>query len=401
MRIQYCLRFIFAWTSLAALGWSADPLPGWERGALQERQHEILRLVQLRWEDKGLQLDRGHWERAYQNKTPEQLQKEREAALIKRGFPAKWAARRAASIAGQAKVRMLFEELHAACGSGSSSWSGGGEDFHGTFQGKSLAASLRLKAGAIVLRLEEQVGTRRSIQIEDDGQGSFRLNVTGERLTIVVNQSASGHLAIAHIQGEKSTAYSADSFIDFHREHRRYVGKELFPLLKHLGIGIPLTPQSPEVIHLVLARLVPLSERTRQRGVELLNELDADDFSTREKATEQLDEQYELFQDLIAERLEDSSLSTEARRRLSGIVGKHKTQAEMEAFIARMNLLKAPPYLIEILPEASGEQRSHLIAQLAKLTGEDFGDDHAAWQQWLKKQPPKPAAADEELDQDR
>lgn len=251
-----------------------------------------------------------------------------------------------------------------------------------SFAGGALSGRLRMQGEIIRLDLEEVDAPHRSLELSDDGQGAMRLMLSGEGELILVQQTRSGACTVAAAAGGKSFIAQGDSFLALYKQHRQAVDAQMLPVLQGLAVALVPSSSTSQMKNAVLALLTRTPELLEE-GKKLMRDLDSEKFQTRDKASKLLNERFEVYKDLIQEKLKDSSLSQETSSRLAKIMAGHPDAQKVSQTIAALDLLRDPAYLIGILEEAASEQRSKVAAQLETVTGQRLGGDIAAWKKWL------------------
>jgi hypothetical protein len=155
-------------------------------------------------------------------------------------------------------------------------------------------------------------------------------------------------------------------------------------VLQSLAIRLIPSPATPEMKKAVLA-LLARTPQTLDEGKKLLADLDSEKFPVRDKASKALNERFEIYKDLIEEKLKNSSISQEAASRLHKIMSAHPDAQKVSQTIAALDLMRDPVYLIGLLDEAAPAERSKVVSQLESVTGQRLGEDAAAWKRWLSE----------------
>lgn len=376
-------------TGCTLLARAEEPKVGFEQGAFQALSAQIKPLLQLKLDGEKLGLDRQSWEEPFKGKTQKEMRDELIKQMVQRGLPQKWAERRVEQQLNAPGIERLFQTLQQAAGPSGMSSSTSGSNRRVSFRGGKLSGELEVLNGSSVrVTLSESQAPQRSVEVLDNGAGGCRITISNQdgNMLFALVQGQSGELSIADIRGKIRKATGGKSFLSFYRSEKQYVEKELFPLLEHLNVGLPTTPYSSQVLAAVASRLVKLTREQEDQAYDLIVDLENDDFETREQATKQLAEQFNLFYPILVETLQEENLSPETRNRLERIVAAHPERQRLEKFILALGLLEDVSYLVEILPDLDEAQRPVVTAQLETLTEQDFGLDVAAWQRWAKQQ---------------
>jgi hypothetical protein len=251
-----------------------------------------------------------------------------------------------------------------------------------SFAGGAMNGRLRVQGELIRLELEETAAPHRSLELTDDGQGATRLLLSGEGDLILVQQTRAGACTVAAAGGGKSFIAQGDSFLALYKQHRQAVDAQVLPALHGLAVALIPSSATPQMKNAVLALLTRTPE-SLEEGKKLMRDLDSEKFQTRDKASKLLNERFEVYKDLIQEKLKDSTLSQETASRLAKIMAAHPDAQKVSQTIAALDLLRDPAYLVGILEEAAPEQRAKVAAQLEAVTGQRLGSEVAAWKRWL------------------
>jgi hypothetical protein len=394
-------RAILATLALAALlarparpeenGGSA---PAAEKGRLAELAPVIRRLIPLTVEKGALCLDREAWSRPPEGKAAEDLKSEFEAALVKQGLPKEWAGRQAAEMAEAPDAERIFNLLQLVSRSHGSNRSSGNNERSMQFSGGGLAAKLAIVGSAVQVELREEKGTRRSVDVFDDGEGVLRMTASGGdgAFLAVIHQARGGRFSVALIEGERPFAAAAPSFPAFYREHRDVVEKRILPLFALLGVGAPISPESPLVREAVLSRLRPVGDGEREEAERRIRALDDADHAKREEATQFLIRKGGRHRALVEEALTRPGVSPEATARLTRVLAEGVPRRRADELAEALKLVEDAGFLVRLLAEAKEEERPHVAAALEKVTGQKFGTDAAAWGKWLETAHPVPDA---------
>lgn len=253
------------------------------------------------------------------------------------------------------------------------------------FSGAALNGRLRTSGEQVRMELEEVEAPQRSFEFSDDGKGSLRLIISNQDDDLLLlQQTKQGSFRIAGFIGGKTVAARGDSFLAMYRQERQLMDRDVLPVLQALSIRLMPSPSAPQMKKAVLALLARTPESLAE-GKKLLADLDSEKFAIRDKASKALNERFEIYKDLIQDKLKDSSISQEAAARLQKIMVGHPDALKLSQTIAALDLLRDPGYLIELLDDADLAERVKVIAQLVSVTGQRLGDDAAAWGKWWEK----------------
>jgi hypothetical protein len=223
------------------------------------------------------------------------------------------------------------------------------------------------------------------LEFSDDGRGGFRIQLThpdGDLILLHQPRNRS-FTAVALVAGQLFAGHGK-SFLTFFRQHQQQTTTHVLPALAEFGIYPILSPHTPKVRKAVLAALLRKPEALAE-GKRLLADLDSEQFAARENASQLLSERFEIYKDLIQDKLQDKSISLEVQTRLQSILAKHPDSHRVGQTVAALNLMDDAGYLVQLLDHASAEETSMVVSHLEKTTGENLGSDPAAWKEWAKK----------------
>lgn len=282
-------------------------------------------------------------------------------------------------------IEGVFQAIQASAGANGSGMSIGGNNREVSFSGPNLSGRLGTQGDSVRLILDETASPQRTLEFNDDGRGGFRIQLSDpDGDLLLLNQSRGGSFAVVSMHGGQVFADQGESFLAFFRKNRKEMETRILPTLDKFGIQPLLNPSTPKARKAVLA-LLSRTPEAEDEGRRLLADLDSDTFEVRERAARSLNERYEIYKDLIQDRLKDRSLSLEVQKRLRDIAARHADSAWVGQTIAALDLLQDPGYLVSLLDEASAKESPGLIRQLEKTTGKKLGPEPAAWKEWLSK----------------
>jgi len=362
--------------------------PGFEKGKLHELAGSISQLLKLTRDGKALRLDRRHWEKEFAADTDAQALKKLEEELVKRGMSKEWATRHARQVLKSKPVELIFAKLQTAAGSSGSSASTSENFFAKSFRGNGLTARIRAFGASFYAVLEEENAPHRRLEFSDDGRGAMRLILADKsgKFVLAVIQNRQGGFSVAQISGNDRRTEVAESFQDFYAKRRRYVDGTLFPLLAHVGMGLPWTVCNPKVEQAVLARLRgPLTQAEVRQAETLIRQLNDDVPERRERAAEALSANFARYRDTIDKATKDASNPPEAASRLKKIVDENAGQDGIEEFLDSRKLTEDAGYLIELLQEVGPGDRDAIVKALQRMTGQKLASDPPAWQKWWEQ----------------
>lgn len=361
---------------------------GFEKGKLHELAGPISQLLKLARDGKTLRLDRRHWKKEFASDTDARALKKLEEELLKRGMSKEWAARHARRLLKSRPVELIFDKLQTAAGSSGGSASTSGDFFAKSFRGNGLTARIRISGASFYAVLEEENAPHRRLEFSDDGRGAMRLILADKsgKFVLAVIQNPQGRFSVAHIYGNDRRTEVAESFQEFYAKRRRYVDGTLFPLLAHVGMGLPWTPCHPKVEQAVLARLRgPLTQAEIRQAETLIRQLNHDVLERREQAAEALSTSFARYRDTIKNTMKDPSNPPEVASRLKRILDENAGQDGIEEFLDARKLAEDVGYLVELLQEVGPGDREAIVKTLQRITGQKLASDPAAWQEWWEQ----------------
>jgi hypothetical protein len=368
--------------------WADDP-PGMESGKLHDVAGELSDILHLTMEGKSLRLDRAHWEKLPEGKSEEDLKKETLARLMTLGMSREMAEQQVELTIRRGGLARLWGRLHSAAGSGSSSSGSSGRSSRRSFTSSTLSACMIQEEGGLFrMTVSESSSPARTIQFQDDGDGKMKILITGleSGLVLMIQQAADGKFRVAQVAGDKAVTLGDDSFLSFCGRNRQFAEKQLLPLLKHLGFGLPTTAYDPKVRAAVLSRLRgALTKEEADQAQALIDQLGDRAYAKREEATRLLSEGFARYQDLIEAARKATSQSAEMTQRLDKILQENADARKVGSVVRELKLDADPEFLILILKDAEDADRDVLVRALQRITGQKLGADVAAWEKWLEE----------------
>lgn len=241
----------------------------------------------------------------------------------------------------------LWAAVRQAAGAGSSSSTMGGRRVF-SFEGRNLSGRLTVDTNAFAMNLSEAGGLGRSLDVvERASGGELRVQITAANGdTIMLIQQAGGAVRVVRLQGNDVKSIQAKDWLELYLGHHEWLEGELFPMLAKLGVTMPHSPMSGRVRSAVLRDIRPPDETVGPRGRKLIADLAGDSFAVREKATETLTEQFEVFESMIRQALEGGELTVEQKARLEQIVNEGGSKTSSPADDSRaLELARNPRYL--------------------------------------------------------
>ncbi len=334
-------------------------------GQLQQVRTPLAKILQFTFDGPNLALDRKSWDAGLKDALP------RAAAVnaVNQALP----------------IEGLYRQIQSAAGPTGNSMSVGGRDRTLSFVGRDLHGRLEIRGDAVRMSLEEAEAPRRILEFSDDAQGNFRIQLThpdGDLL--LLQQTRKGVVNAVVTSGGRVFAGQGENFLAFLRKHRQAADTLILPVLEQFGGQPVLALNTPQVRNAVLAQVLRTPEALAE-GRRLLADLDSAKFPVREEATKALNERFEVFKDLIQDRLQDMGTSLEALRRLQKIVTDQADSLRVSQTVAALELTKDAEYLVSLLDHVGANELPRYVSYLEKTTGEKLGKDPAAWKEWARK----------------
>jgi hypothetical protein len=283
-------------------------------------------------------------------------------------------------------VETLFHQIQNTAGVGGSGMGISGDDRTVHFSGGKCNGQLHTRGDTVrQLQLEETEGPGRTIELNEDGKGGFRMQLLHpDGDLVMVQQTPKGAFRVVALVGGRTFAGQGESFTAFYKQHRAAMENDVLPILNKFGIDPIVSPKDAKVKGAVLASILR-SPETIDAGKKLIDQLDSDQFAVRDQAAKTLDQRYVLYEDLIREKLKDKNLPLQMKRDLERITNTHADQARVSQTVELLDLLKDPAYLVGLLETAAGDEKPKVVAHLEKVTGQKLGDDAKAWREWVEK----------------
>lgn len=353
-----------------------------EKGAFDAIQIPINQLITLKLDGSRIQLDRRLWEP--DKKSADQDDEGDNANVF--GGNANLRARINVNRQQQTPVEQAFNALQKASGGMATSRMISGNSRATSFTGGSVNGRMESTQNRVIFEISENAAPFRSIQVTDDPEGIFRLMLTSSSGDLIlINQTPAGGASICGIVGETKLIDTAKTFGELRRKHRDIFETSINPVLERVGIGLALSPDSPEVHAKVVAMLTPVTDADRAAASALLKELDSPDFATREAAREQLLKLYDRYRAALTQLASETTLSNDAKASLDQIRDARSSSSPAERIVVENKLLDDPKYLARILTDQDAAARTIIVAHLEKISGQSFGNDVKAWEKWANE----------------
>lgn len=375
--------------------------PDFGDGVLEEVADKMENLLQLEWKGDNIALKRDWDEREEKKKSDDDEEKDekdeikkRIEELVDKGFPEEHARRLAEARDRRGRklgfgmdrersgVEKAFLEIPPKHGGRSSGSSGSGARRRLSFSTSAFSGSAILSNDDLRFAFEENDLAERKFELRDTGDGKVQFTFTYGELFLKFLQTEKGKIQLIWIDSDKADVYVASSFTEFVKKHPQPANKFLFPLLKQLGIKMPIDKTGPRLLSAALAHLERMQTDIDDQVAKLVKDLDSDSYETRNSASAKLTAGFEKWAGQIEKHLKESPLSPEARMRLKQIKA-NSGKNELDQFLGEHKLLSSPSFLIKLLEFAKDDQKLMVVDELKKVTNEDHGENLDAWKKWL------------------
>jgi hypothetical protein len=342
--------------------------PGEQQGPIQEQRGSLRAMLKLKWKGENLSIDREHWDVMFAGMTVAQVQSEVDSMLQQKGAELEdnRRAHGGMHVAYDASnVERLFQEFRGT-GGGSHSRGGSGETVQTSFRKGSIEARLKLSPSRFELTVEELQRPRRLMRVVESEKG-LEILLVGD---LVHRFSASdGELSVVELSQEDVLKFQAESFADLYRQEPRFVEMRFFALLDHLGIIPPASRFHPRIVSRLLEIIAADEARLQAEVDELVADLDADRFTTREAAYEKLLARMDDYYDLLYAKQDNEIVSTEVLARIRKLLttSKVKEASQLDSVVSVLRLADDAEYLDELKGIVNAEQRESIERRLASL----------------------------------
>ena len=367
-------------------------------GPIQTLRIPLQRILKLHWSEAALAWDRKHWDEPFAGKSLNDIKEEVARQLKDRGLelPSDQDNHHAFSMPPRVhNIVLLFQNLHyraneSTGGNHGTSFGGGGEKWRSSFETKAIRAEMLVDGKTVELTLREQE-TRRRLRVTSSDL-ELRVIYESRDHNLLLRQRHDGHVWLAESFGDEHLVASAKSFVELYATNPDLIEVSLFPLLDHLGFILPPMRFESAVVDRVLEKLILETADSKRRFEELLVQMDSPDYKLRDSATRELEDNLAVYLQRVNAAFRHKEHSLEVRTRLKRVLQSYESQSHaLDAFVDAMNLTRDPAYLINLLGQLDAEHSETVVSVLESLTGNEFGADVAAWQQWLRMRTTTPS----------
>jgi hypothetical protein len=281
-------------------------------------------------------------------------------------------------------ITKLFSEVRKSGGMRSSSTSVSGGRTTMTSFGADLSCRVSLSGDRFEMRIDEFKGPGRTLEV--CSTVGTRILLTGTDTLAMLHQTDVGIMGVL-IDGDEVFSGRASDYYALSKQNSELHGK-LSAIFRHAGVDLPLGVNEPEVKRVALRMLGSMYSSDLTGLSQLIEQLNASEFSAREEASKEIEELFPAFEGGILKELDSDELSIEARNRLKIIV-KRKEEAQAgdrraEDCVKANKLLGSIDYIISLFEIADEQSRQLLVRHLTKTTQQNFGMDVEKWKQWSR-----------------
>lgn len=290
---------------------------------------------------------------------------------------------------------MDIQQLYQPEGKESSMRNNG--EFYCSFKSREMNGNINYTNDMFTMSLEENIIFKRTLELQNKSNNYISLTLTlkSEKKEILsLQQDDNGKISIK-IQNEEKSAedkedginLKADSFVQLYLDNQKVMEDVVYPVLRKLGIGVEASIESEKVRNKALTLILLMDKADADKAKQLIKQLDADNFESREAASKALDKDFKLYEKSIIDAASDNGNTAEVIERLNKILKAHPSEDNSQKIIQSLNLMDNPMFLIRLLSDANEQQKPLVVATLETVTGQKFGADIAAWKKWLATSP--------------
>ena len=234
------------------------------QGGITDVSDEIGRIVRLTWRDGILSVDREHWEKMTGEKTDEEKEDDRLAAMIKRGVPEEIAKRMMAARGPVGRIRggygmatatplgELFEELKTAAGSQGGGYSGGGDEMNYRSRGADMMMDLwrNSRDDDFRISIREKKKPFQEILVEDHHVKGLRIEFRSTNRVLLFLHRSDGNVQVAHTSEQRNDAFSSINYDEMVRQQPLFFA-DMVSILEGVGIQIPYSRYDSRIVDAV------------------------------------------------------------------------------------------------------------------------------------------------------
>lgn len=234
------------------------------------------------------------------------------------------------------------------------------------------------------LKLKEKKQPNRDLFLEAGPNGEVSITLYGgdNAYLLRIRQFKSGTIFVQEVSDTDIFSETATSFDVFCRRHSKFTQDRLLPMIRHLGIGAPMTQFDKTVQQSVISFLTPIAEEQLTSFQTSFKNLDSSDYDKRKADSDKLAKGFKNWHDFVLRAVNDNDFSFEVRFRLMEALEKNGKPEEIKAsrYAISADLANNPQYLVWLYETHEDEStRANILNQLRQATGEDLGSQIAAW----------------------
>ncbi len=266
----------------------------------------------------------------------------------------------------------LFQEIASKAGGRGFSSITGMDHVSRSFKGSQLQGSLEAssdKEGLVKIDFTELAGSERVLAFSDLPTGVTRIAISDKSANILIlTQANDGGVSLVLVDDQQPLAIKARNLAELYREHSDIMAKRVLPVFEQVGVKLPPHPMDDRIIAGVLQSLRQDKVEEAKQAEKLIEELESDDFATREKAEKTLMEEYHRYGAYIQAAKEKGQGSAELMNRLESIINKAgPVIAKLPDLVKQYGLLDDVKYLQSILPKVAEKDLPLLERRLKEL----------------------------------
>jgi hypothetical protein len=355
----------------------------------------VRRLLKVAYQDGRLVLDRNHWEKPFLGKSITDIAKDVESQLTQRGvkIPSNVKNQPVPQIADRPHAVLLFENLqHAATkmgGRSSYSTGNGASRWSKRFSSGGVEWQFIYDDDRFMLNMNSEFNAMQQVRVSCADPNSLKITSLTDDRVFLFEQKAEGPVRLVDITDAEPVSQVADSFAQLYAEQPEIVEDLLFPALGELNFVLPPTRFDPDMIERVISNIRGVSPEASAQFAELLEQIGGKSFSTRDRATRELNKNLDQYLPFVLDAYRQDQLPLEVKTRLKLVLERYEEEwRELDGLIAKMALTEDADYLVPLLSLVEQRHRPLVADQLEKVTTQQFGADIDAWKKWLADQKP-------------
>lgn len=362
--------------------------PGSQDGAIQRVRPALNRLLKLSWVGSRVTVDKAHWDELFAGRTSEDIEKDVDHLLKKNEVEMPTDERHGMPFrrhSNTLNVVRLFDNLRSQFGNvGGRSSSGNGSVVRTSFSSVEANSELAVKPGEFRFEIREKQFPRRLLMLEQNGICELTITIYGD-VVLRFHQYENGAIKIVETMGTELHHREAESLGKLYLAEPEFIEERLFPLLHHVGIVPPASRFDPKIADRVVDRLRSLMQVEDVDVVlQLIGNLDSDEFKIRQAATKRLETKVDQYRELLIAAAHEDDASFETRSRIKYLLEQSSLEtAHADSLINTLRLMKNAEFLAILMQQLDEQDFPPVGHRLDELTGETFGANVDAWRKWL------------------